>query len=32
MLAYCLCYFPTISLTNSLTLRQITNAGARVSR
>jgi nucleoside transporter len=27
MLAYCLCYFPTIGLTNSLTLRQLTNAG-----
>jgi len=27
MLAYCLCYFPTIALTNSLTLRQLTNAG-----
>jgi nucleoside transporter len=27
MLAYCLCYFPTISLTNSLTLRQITDQG-----
>jgi nucleoside transporter len=27
MLAYCLCYFPTIALTNSLTLRQIKNAG-----
>jgi nucleoside transporter len=28
MLAYCLCYFPTISLTNSLTLRQIKDAGS----
>jgi nucleoside transporter len=28
VLAYCLCYFPTIGLTNSLTLRQLTNAGA----
>lgn len=27
MLAYCLCYFPTISLTNSLTLRNISDAG-----
>jgi nucleoside transporter len=27
VLAYCLCYFPTISLTNSLTLRQVKNAG-----
>src|SRR5215471_6676828 len=27
MLAYCLLYFPTIGLTNSLTLRQLTNAG-----
>ena len=27
MLLYCLCYFPTINLTNSLTLRQLTNAG-----
>lgn len=27
MLAYCLCYFPTISLTNSLTLRQISDQG-----
>jgi nucleoside transporter len=26
MLAYCLCYFPTIALTNSLTLRQVKNA------
>src|SRR6187549_1517423 len=24
MLLYCLCYFPTIALTNSLTLKQIT--------
>src|SRR5258708_24402571 len=23
MLAYCICYFPTIALTNSLTLRQV---------
>jgi len=28
MLAYCLCFFPTIGLTNALTLRQLTNAGA----
>src|SRR5580704_13023099 len=27
MFAYCLCYFPTISLTNSLTLQQIKNPG-----
>src|SRR5579872_295053 len=27
MLAYCICYFPTISLTNSLTLRHVKNAG-----
>jgi nucleoside transporter len=27
MLLYCLCYFPTINLTNSLTLRQLTDAG-----
>jgi nucleoside transporter len=27
LLIYCLCYFPTIALTNSLTLRQIKNAG-----
>jgi nucleoside transporter len=26
MLLYCLCYFPTIALTNSLTLRNVTNA------
>jgi nucleoside transporter len=29
MLLYCLCYFPTIALTNSLTLRQLTNAGGQ---
>lgn len=29
MLAYNLCYFPTIALTNSLALRQITDAGAQ---
>jgi len=27
MLAYCLCYFPTISLSNSLTLRHVKDAG-----
>jgi nucleoside transporter len=27
MLTYCLCYFPTIALTNSLTLKQIEDAG-----
>jgi nucleoside transporter len=27
MFVYCLCYFPTISLTNSLTLQQIKNPG-----
>src|SRR6266568_7891701 len=27
MLAYCICYFPTIALTNSLTLRQVKDAG-----
>jgi nucleoside transporter len=27
MLVYCLCYFPTIALTNSLTFRQLTDAG-----
>ena len=31
LLAYCLCYFPTIALTNSLTLRNITNAADAVS-
>src|SRR5215813_7701427 len=25
LLAYCLCYFPTVALTNSLTLRQVKN-------
>jgi nucleoside transporter len=29
MLLYCLCYFPTIALTNSLTLRQLTNAAGQ---
>ncbi|HYW45521.1 MAG TPA: MFS transporter [Bryobacteraceae bacterium] len=28
MLAYCLCFFPTIALTNALALRQVKNAGA----
>ncbi len=27
LLAYCLCYFPTIALTNSLTLQHLSNAG-----
>ena len=27
MLAYCLCYFPTVSLTNSITFRQIKDPG-----
>jgi nucleoside transporter len=27
LLAYCLCYFPTIALTNSLTLQHLTDAG-----
>jgi nucleoside transporter len=29
MLLYCLCFFPTIGLTNSLTLRQLTDAGGQ---
>jgi nucleoside transporter len=29
LLSYCLCYFPTIALTNSLTLRNITNVAAQ---
>jgi nucleoside transporter len=29
MLLYCLCYFPTIALTNSLTLRHINDAGGQ---
>jgi len=29
MLVYCLCFFPTIALTNSLALRQLTDAGAQ---
>ena len=28
MLLYCLCYFPTIALTNSITFRQVKDAGA----
>src|SRR5690242_18826383 len=27
MLGYCLCYFPTIALTNSLAMRQMQDAG-----
>jgi nucleoside transporter len=27
MLAYCLCYFPTIALTNSIAMQQMKNAG-----
>jgi len=27
MLAYCLCYFPTIALTNTLAFKQVENAG-----
>jgi nucleoside transporter len=29
LLAYCLCYFPTVALTNSLTLRNITDAAGQ---
>src|SRR6476620_7910152 len=29
LLAYCLCYFPTLALTNSLTLRNITNVAGQ---
>src|SRR3954469_22497168 len=29
LLAYCLCYFPTIALTNSLTLRNITDVAGQ---
>ena len=29
MLTYCLCYFPTIALTNSLTMKQIKDAGGQ---
>lgn len=32
MLAYCICYFPTVALTNSLTLRQVTNASSEFPR
>lgn len=32
LLAYCLCYFPTISLTNSLTLRNIKDAASEFPR
>ncbi len=28
LLLHCLCYFPTIALTNSLTLRQVKNSGS----
>jgi len=28
LLLYCLCYFPTIALTNSLALRQVANSGS----
>ena len=27
MLAFCLCYFPTIALTNAVTMRQVANPG-----
>ena len=27
VLAFCLCYFPTIALTNSITMQQVTNPG-----
>jgi nucleoside transporter len=27
MLAFCLCYFPTIALTNSITMQQVANVG-----
>jgi Nucleoside H+ symporter. len=27
MLAFCLCYFPTIALTNSITMQQVTDVG-----
>ena len=27
MLAFCLCYFPTIALTNSITMQQVTDPG-----
>lgn len=29
MLAYCLCYFPTIALTNTLTFKQVKDAGSQ---
>jgi nucleoside transporter len=32
MLAYCLCFFPTIALTNSLTLRNVSNPAADFPR
>jgi nucleoside transporter len=32
MLAYCLCFFPTLALTNSLTLRNVTNPAAQFPR
>jgi nucleoside transporter len=32
LLAYCLCYFPTISLTNSLTLRNVRDAASEFPR
>jgi nucleoside transporter len=32
MLAYCLCFFPTIALTNSLTLRNVRNPAADFPR
>lgn len=32
MLAYCLCFFPTVALTNSLTLRNISNPAADFPR
>ena len=32
MLAYCLCYFPTIALTNSLALKKHEGRGQRSSR
>jgi len=32
MLAYCICYFPTVALTNSLTLRQVKNASSEFPR
>lgn len=32
MLAYCLCFFPTLALTNSLTLRNVSNPAADFPR